>query len=67
MAFGVSFLTVFLSAWLPARKIANISAINAIRGTGEVQIKNKKVCRGAVVNRIFKFEGVLARKIFEEK
>ena len=61
MSLGVSALTVFLSAWIPARKIANISAINAIRGTGEVQIKNKKIHGGKIVNIIFKFEGTLAR------
>ena len=61
MSFGVSFLTVFLSAWLPAKKVANISAINAIRGTGDVQIKNKKVRGKRVVKKVFGFEGLLAR------
>ena len=61
MSFGVSFLTVFLSAWLPARKVAKISAIDAIRGAGDVQIKNKKILGKMVVKKAFGFEGLLAR------
>jgi len=61
MSLGVSSLTVFVSAWLPARKAANIPAINAIRGTGEIKIKNKKVRGGKLVRKIFRFEGILAR------
>jgi len=61
LAIGISFLTIFLSAWLPARKAAAISAISAIRGIGEVQIKNKKVRGGTVVKKAFGVEGTLAR------
>ena len=60
-AVGVSLLTVFLSAWLPARKASLVSAINAIRGIGEVRIKNKKVRGGVVVRKVFGIEGMLAR------
>jgi len=61
LAVGVSLMTVFLSAWLPARKAARVPAINAIRGTGEVKIKNKKVRGGRLVKKTFKTEGLLAR------
>jgi len=61
LAVGVSLFTVFLSAWLPAKKAASVSAIDAIRGTGEVQITNKKVRGGGVVKKAFGIEGVLAR------
>jgi len=61
LTIGVSLLTVFLSAWLPARKAAKVPAINAIRGTGEVKIKNKKVRRKGILHKIFKTEGLLAR------
>lgn len=57
----VSIFTVFLSAYLPARKAANTPAINAIRGTGEVKINKKKIRGGRVVKKIFKTEGMLAR------
>ena len=61
LAGGVSIFTVFLSAWLPARKASLVPAINAIRGIGEVQIKNKKVRGGMVVQKVFGIEGVMAR------
>jgi len=61
LSVSVSLLTVFLSAWLPAKKASEVPAINAIRGIGEVVIKNKKIRGGEVVKKIFKTEGVLAR------
>lgn len=61
LSIGVSIFTVFLSAYLPARKAALVPAINAIRGTGEVKINNKKIRGGKVVKKVFKTEGMLAR------
>jgi len=61
LSIGVSLATVFLSAWLPAKKASEVSAINAIRGAGEVVIKNKKIRGGGVVQKVFKTEGTLAR------
>jgi len=57
----VSILTVYLSAYLPARKAALVPAINAIRGIGEVKISKKRIRGGRVVKKIFKTEGMLAR------
>ncbi|MDR0958716.1 MAG: ABC transporter permease [Clostridiales bacterium] len=60
LAAVLALLTIFLSAYLPARKAAKIPAIDAIRGKGEVKLKAKKV-RGAVLTRkIFGVEGQLA-------
>lgn len=61
LAISVSLLTVFFSAWIPARKASIVPAINAIRGVGEVQIEKKKVRGGAVVKKLFGVEGMLAR------
>jgi|GEM_PF-345603 len=61
LSIGVSIFTVFLSAYLPARKAALVPAINAIRGTGEVKISNKKIRGGRLVKKLFKTEGMLAR------
>ena len=57
----ISIFTVFLSAYLPARKAALVPSINAIRGTGEVKISNKKIRGGHLVKKLFKTEGMLAR------
>ncbi|MDR1003121.1 MAG: ABC transporter permease [Oscillospiraceae bacterium] len=58
----VSSVMVCLSAWLPARKAANISAIDAIRKTDEVKIKAKQVRSNWLVGKLFGIEGELASK-----
>ncbi|MDR0219819.1 MAG: ABC transporter permease [Lachnospiraceae bacterium] len=60
-----AFLTVLLSAWLPARKSAKIPAIEAIRGIGEVDIKAKQLRTNRFIQRFFGFEGALAAKSFK--
>ncbi|MBC3805217.1 FtsX-like permease family protein [Acetobacterium fimetarium] len=59
---AVCFLTVLLSAWLPAHKAAKASAIDCIRGTGEVKIDRKQVRTSPLVERLFGIEGTLAAK-----
>lgn len=58
----LSFATVMLSAWLIARRVGKISAIEAIRLTGETRIKNKSVKTSRLIGRFFGFEGTLAAK-----
>jgi putative ABC transport system permease protein len=57
-----SFGTVLLSAWLPARKAAQIAAIDAIRRCGEVNMKPGGVKTSKLTQRLFGFEGTLAAK-----
>ncbi len=59
---AVCFLTVLLSAWLPAHKAAKVSAFDCIRGTGEIKIDRKQVRTSPLVERLFGFEGTLAAK-----
>ena len=40
-----SFLTVLISAWLPARKLSKMSPLEAIKNTGELQLKRRKSAR----------------------
>lgn len=58
----LSFVTVLLSAWIPARKCSRISAIDAIRLSGEIKIRPKSVKASPVIRKIFGFEGTLAQK-----
>ena len=37
-----SFLTVLISAWLPARKLSKMTPLEAIKNTGELQLKRRK-------------------------
>lgn len=58
----LSFVTVWMSAWLPARKAAKMAAIDAIRGTDEVKIKARDVRGGRLIGKLFGYEGTLAYK-----
>ncbi|HHX67580.1 MAG: ABC transporter permease [Miniphocaeibacter sp.] len=58
----ISFSTILLSAWLPARKAAKSYAIDSIRGKGEVKLERKMVKTNPLIGKIFGFEGVLAAK-----
>jgi len=62
LSIAVAFLTVMLSAWLPARKAAKTPAIDAIRGAGEIKVKAKHVRSNWLVGMLFGFEGTLASK-----
>ena len=53
-----SFLTVLISAWLPARKLSKMTPLEAIKNTGELQITRRKKSR--VLALLFGTEGELA-------
>lgn len=53
-----SVLTILLSAWLPARKLSRLTPLEAIRGTGELQLKRKTHSR--ILAALFGMEGELA-------
>ena len=54
-----SFLTVLISAWLPARKLSKMTPLEAIKNTGELQLKRRK--KSPVFLRfLFGTEGELA-------
>jgi putative ABC transport system permease protein len=62
VAIIASFGTVLLSAWLPARKAAKLSAIDAICQKGEVKVTAKSVSTSRLTRLLFGFEGALAAK-----
>lgn len=57
-AIVVSVLTVLISAWMPARKLSRLTPLEAIRNTGELQLKKKKHSR--ILSLVFGMEGELA-------
>lgn len=57
---AVAFLTVHISAWIPARKLSKIPTLEAIRSGGEQEIK--KVRKFRVFSKLFDVEGELTRK-----
>lgn len=50
---------LLLSAWLPARRAARVSAMDAIRGAGEIRVKRR---RSGLIGRLFGPAGILAAK-----
>lgn len=53
-----SFLTVWVSAWIPAGKLSRLTPLEAIRNTGELQLKRKR--NSPVLSLLFGVEGELA-------
>lgn len=61
----VSLVTVLISAYIPARRATRISTIDAIRQTGDIKIKPRKVRTSKLTYKLFGFEGMIARKNFK--
>ncbi len=57
-----SALIVFYSAWRPAHRAANISAIQCIHGVDDITVEEKTLKDNKLVTKIFGFEGCLANK-----
>ena len=58
----ISFITVLISALVPARRASAISPMDAIRQTGEIRIRKKKIRTPFYIRKIFGYEGELAHK-----
>ncbi len=61
----IGLITVLISAYIPAKRAAKVSAIDAIRMSKDIRIKAKKVKTSKLIYKIFGFEGMLARKNFK--
>ncbi len=61
----ISFLTILISAYLPARKAARMPVMECIRQTNEVKTEGKDVRTGRLTGRFFGLPGMLAMKNFK--
>ena len=52
----VGFVTILISAWIPARRASRMSAIDAMRQTKDVQIKARAVRTPKLMRRLFGME-----------
>lgn len=59
----ISLITVLVSAYIPAKKVAKVPAISGIRQNSQI-IKIKKLKRHSIINKIFGIEGELASSQF---
>lgn len=55
-------ITIFVSAFIPARKASKITPIEAIRLNDDIKIKGKKVKTPKIIRKIFGIEGDIALK-----
>ena len=61
----VAFATILVSAYIPARRASRVSAIEAIRQTGDVRLASRQVRTSRLSRRLFGMEGDLALKNFK--
>lgn len=54
----VTVVTIWISAWLPARKLSRLTPLEAIKNTGELQLKRRK--KSHLFTLLFGMEGELA-------
>lgn len=61
----VCLVTTLISAWIPAQRANRVSAIDAIRQTGDVKVRGKDVKVSGLTKKLFGFEGMMASKNFK--
>ncbi len=54
----ITIVTIWISAWLPARKLSRLTPLEAIKNTGELQLKRRK--NSYLLTMLFGVEGELA-------
>lgn len=57
-------VTVLISAWIPSRRAARVSPMEAIRQTGDVKVARGIARKGKLSYRLFGLEGMIAGKHF---
>lgn len=62
MAVAFSVVTIFISAYIPARKASRISAIDAIRQTNDIKLRQRMVKTWPITRKIFGFPAELGLK-----
>ncbi len=65
LAAAVGFVTVLLSAWIPARRAMRASAIEVIRQADEVKVSPRSLRVSMVTRKLFGLSGTLGAKNFK--
>lgn len=60
----VGILTVFISAWIPARRATRIEPISAIRQSKDYSVPTKPVRVGKLTQKLWGLPGLLAKKYY---
>ena len=64
-ASAISFVTVIISAYIPARKAIKINPIESVRQSNEIKIKRRSVKVSPLTQKFFGFEATLSSKNFK--
>ena len=64
-ASALSFITVIISAYIPARKAIKINPIESVRQSNEIKIKRRSVKVSPFTQKLFGFEATLSSKNFK--
>lgn len=64
-AAAISMVTILISAYIPARKVANTPVMECIRQTNEIKVESKAVKTSKLAQRIYGLEGTLALRNFK--
>ncbi len=63
-AIFLSYLTIFISAWIPSVRAGRVSAIEAIRQNQDIRVGKRKIKISKLFIKIFGTEAALARKYY---
>lgn len=59
----IAFITVLISAYIPSKRCANVTAIEAIRQNNDIKTEEKeKIKTSKIFSKVFGFNGTLAEK-----
>ncbi len=61
----LGFVTVIISAYIPAKKVIAVNPVDSVRQSAEIKIKRKSVKISPVTGKIFGFEATLSSKNFK--
>ena len=61
----IAVITVLISALIPSRRATKVSAMDAIRQTRDITVKNAKVKTSNLTYKLFGFPGMLAAKYYK--
>lgn len=64
IAGATALMTVLISAWIPSRRAAKVSPMEAIRQSGDIRVPKKVARKGKLAYRFFGLEGMIAGKHF---
>lgn len=65
LSIAVAFFTVFISVWIPSKRIKRLSPMEAIRASEDIKIRPGEVKTGGWVFKIFGLPGMMADKNYK--